>query len=73
LNGWSKIAITAVISVLATSGIWNAFAADRPTRTEVKQMVQEIKNDLKEGQRENRQAIKDLSDKLDKLMLARKP
>lgn len=62
---WAEIAITAIISILLTSGVWNVLTQEKPNRAEVKSMIRELKDDIMEGQRENRQAIKDLGAKVD--------
>ena len=40
-NVWSKIAVTAIISVLGTSGFWSLLMKDTVTRAEVKTIVRE--------------------------------
>ena len=40
-NAWGKIAITAIISVLGTSGFWSLLMKDTVTRAEVKAIVRE--------------------------------
>lgn len=66
-NGWAKIAVTAVISVLVTSGAWNLLTQNKPDREEFQRSIRELREELRENQRETRRAISELNGKIDAL------